>query len=151
MFSVIWYHLYNFKNVKSKHGGVVLLVKTLPKVTLLHGYFSRFLNCANVTKSRNALQIKTRKIVQRNRTILLFYKINTAQKMKFSIQEVVSKWDQIHSFLQVWSHLLMKYFMENFIFCKVLEMKNCLLYSRKLHMADIKPQIICDRGPSVPF
>ena len=33
-----------------KHG-------TLPKVTLLHGYFSRFKNCANDTKSRKASQI----------------------------------------------------------------------------------------------
>ena len=38
----------------------------------------------------------------------------TAQKMKFS-------WDQIRSFLRIWSHLLKKYLMENFIFCAVLE------------------------------
>ena len=40
---VIWKHLYNFKNVKNTHGGVLLLVtlQTL-KVTLLHGCFSRF-------------------------------------------------------------------------------------------------------------
>ena len=44
----IWYHLYNFKNVKNTHGGVLL------KVTLLHGCFSRFSNCANGTKSRKA-------------------------------------------------------------------------------------------------
>ena len=30
---------------------------TLLKVTLLHGCFSRFLNCANGTKSRNASQM----------------------------------------------------------------------------------------------
>ena len=41
----IWYHLYNLKNVKSSHRGVLLLVKlqataaTLLKVTLLHGCF----------------------------------------------------------------------------------------------------------------
>ena len=57
MFCTIWYHLYNFKNVKNTHGGVLLLVKlqttpTLLKVTLLHGCFSRFLNCTNGTKSR---------------------------------------------------------------------------------------------------
>ena len=40
----IWYHLYNSKNVK------------LP---LLHGRFSRFLNCTNGTKLRNASQIET--------------------------------------------------------------------------------------------
>ena len=47
----IWYHLYNLKNVKNTHGGVLLLVKlqaaTLLKVTLLYWCFSRFLNCTN--------------------------------------------------------------------------------------------------------
>ena len=47
----IWYHLYNLKNVKNTHGGVLFLVL---KVTLLHGCFSRFLNCANDTKFRNS-------------------------------------------------------------------------------------------------
>ena len=55
VFCAIWYHLYNFKSVKNTHGGVLLLVPvTLLKVTLLHGCFSRFLNCTNGTKSRNA-------------------------------------------------------------------------------------------------
>ena len=55
----IWYHLCNLKNVKNAHGGVLPLVvklqvklATLLKVTFLHGCFSRFLNCANGTKSR---------------------------------------------------------------------------------------------------
>ena len=30
---------------------------TLPKLILLHGYFSRFLNCTNYTKSRNASHV----------------------------------------------------------------------------------------------
>ena len=50
----IWYNLYNLKNVKNTHGGVLLLVL---KVTLLHGCFSRFLNCTKGTKSRNAPHI----------------------------------------------------------------------------------------------
>ena len=59
MFCAIWYHLYNFKNVKNTYGGVLLLVKlkakptTLLKVTFLHGSFSRFLNCTSGTKSHN--------------------------------------------------------------------------------------------------
>ena len=59
MYYTIWYHLYNLKNMKKTHGGVLLLVKpaTLLKVTLLHGCFSRFLNCANGTKSRKASHI----------------------------------------------------------------------------------------------
>ena len=48
---------------------------------------------------------------------VLFY---TAQKMKFSIKDFFSKCDQIHSFLRIWSHLLKKSLMENFIFCAVL-------------------------------
>ena len=44
MLYTIWYHLYNLKNVKSTHGGVLLLVKLQKlKVTFLHGCFSRFL------------------------------------------------------------------------------------------------------------
>ena len=60
MLSAIWHHLHNLKNVKNTHGGKLLLVKlqpaTLTKVALLHGCFSRFLNCTNDTKSRNASQ-----------------------------------------------------------------------------------------------
>ena len=50
----IWYYLYNLKNVKNTHGGVLILVKLQAvKLTLLHGCISRFLNCRNGTKSRN--------------------------------------------------------------------------------------------------
>ena len=43
----------------------------------------------------------------------------TAQKMKFSIKDFFSKWDQIRSFLRIWSHLLKKSLMENFIFMQL--------------------------------
>ena len=43
----------------------------------------------------------------------------TAQKMKFSIKDLFSKCDQIRNFLRIWSHLLKKSLMENFIFCAV--------------------------------
>ena len=46
--------------------------------------------------------------------------IYTAQKMKFSIKDFFSKCDQICSFLQIWSDLLKKSLLENFIFCAVL-------------------------------
>ena len=57
MLCVIWYHLYNLKNIKNTHGGVLLLVKlqaeevkvvrkaatkVADKVALLYGCFSRF-------------------------------------------------------------------------------------------------------------
>ena len=47
---------------------------------------------------------------------ILRLKVNTAQKMKFSIKEFFSKCDQIRSFLRIWSHLLKKSLMKNFIF-----------------------------------
>ena len=43
----------------------------------------------------------------------------TAQKMKLSIKDFSSKCNQIRRFLRIWSHLLEKSLMENFIFCAV--------------------------------
>ena len=40
----------------------------------------------------------------------------TAQKMKFSIKDFFSKYDQISRKLQIWSHLLKKSLMESYIF-----------------------------------
>ena len=44
---------------------------------------------------------------------------NTPQKMKFSIKEFFSKPEQIRRKLRIWSHLLRKSLMENFIFYAV--------------------------------
>ena len=52
--------------------------------------------------------------------------------MMFSIKEFFSKCDQIHSFLRIWSHLLKKSLMENFIFCAVTFLWNTTEYSGKL-------------------
>ena len=40
----------------------------------------------------------------------------TAQKRKFSIKDFFSKCDQICRLLRIWSHLLKKSLIENFIF-----------------------------------
>ena len=42
-----------------------------------------------------------------------------ARKMKFSIKDFFGKCYQIRSFLRIWSYLLKKSLMENFIFCAV--------------------------------
>ena len=39
--------------------------------------------------------------------------------MKFSIKDFFKKFDQIRSFLPIWSYLLKKSLTENFIFCAV--------------------------------
>ena len=41
---------------------------------------------------------------------------STAEKMKFTIKDFFSKCDRICSFLRIWSNLLKKSLMENFIF-----------------------------------
>ena len=43
----------------------------------------------------------------------------TVQKMKFCLKDFFSKCDQICSFQRIWSHLLNKSLIENFIFCAV--------------------------------
>ena len=42
---------------------------------------------------------------------------HTAQKRKFPIKDFFSKCDQIRRKLRIWSHLLKKSLMGNFIFC----------------------------------
>ena len=44
---------------------------------------------------------------------------DTAQKMKFFIKDFFSKCDQIRRKLKIWSHLLKKSLMGNFIFCSM--------------------------------
>ena len=51
----------------------------------------------------------------------LFVNFCIAQKMKFSIKDFFSECDQILSLLRVWSHLLKKSLIENFIFCAALD------------------------------
>ena len=47
------------------------------------------------------------------------YDCSTAQKIKLSVKNFFRKCDQIRSFLRIWSHLLKKFLMKNFIFCAV--------------------------------
>ena len=49
----------------------------------------------------------------------------TAQKMKFPIKDFLGKCDQIRRFLRIWSHLLKKSLIENFIFCAVYDIAVC--------------------------
>ena len=47
------------------------------------------------------------------------YDCSTAQKIKLSVSNFFRKCDEIRSFLRIWSHLLKKSLMKNFIFCTV--------------------------------
>ena len=66
-----------------------------------------------------------RSSILRNTTMWVLLYI-TAQKMTFSIKNFVIKCDQIHSFLRIWSYLLKKSLIKNFIFCAVYGRSNRL-------------------------
>ena len=51
------------------------------------------------------------------------------KKWSFSIKDFSSKCDQIRSFLQIWSHLLEKSLMENFVFCAVTLQEAAAMYT----------------------
>ena len=56
----------------------------------------------------------------------------TAQKMKFSVKDFFSKCDQICKKLRIWSHLLKKSLLENFISYAVYQMNEYILNDEKL-------------------
>ena len=53
-----------------------------------------------------------------------------AQKMKFSSKILFSKCDQIRNSLLIWSHLLKKSLIGNFIFCAVSIIRMTLMMCR---------------------
>ena len=69
---------------------------------------------------------------------------HTAQKMKFSMKGFFSEYDQILRNLRIWSHLLKKSFMENFIFCTVaislFSSRNYCQRFSPLQISDIRKQ-----------
>ena len=75
------------------------------------------------------------------------------RKMKFSIKDFFSKCDQIRSFLRIWSYLLKKFLMENFIFLCSASWKKIMLimhrtwprYKEKLVWKDISYRIYISR------
>ena len=59
--------------------------------------------------------------------------------MKFSINDFFSKCEQIRNFLRIWSHLLKKSLMENFIFCAVKVMMRDELHLEATYLTPIFP------------
>ena len=66
------------------------------------------------------------------------FSLTTAKKMKSSIKDFSSKCDEIRSFLRIWSCLLEKPLMENFIFYAVHLNSLTLKYLMQLIYLDIK-------------
>ena len=67
-----------------------------------------------------SFEINEALIVQPLCQVLYFIGRCTAQNMKFSIKDFFSNCDQICRKLRIWSHLLKKSLMENFIFSVVI-------------------------------
>ena len=82
--------------------------------------------------------------------IPVFSSNTTAQKTKFSIKDFFSKCDKIRWKLRIWSHLLKKSLMENFIFCAVIQeyvdhIKNLAsVYLRQCRSS--RPEVFCKKG-----
>ena len=62
-----------------------------------------------------------KKLILKKKAMMMIFAKKTAQKMTFSIKDFFIKCDQIRRKLWIWSHLLKKPLMENFIFCAVEE------------------------------
>ena len=82
----LWFHGKNFAKTSNGLKTVLLwcVALALLKVSLLHGCFSRFLNCTNDNKSRNATLIFTR--VFRKIILTSYFKLklrNTELKLGF--------------------------------------------------------------------
>ena len=68
----------------------------------------------------NSLIISTSQFLTKKKKLTqLEQRTITAQKKKFSIKNFFCKCDQVRRKLRIWSHLLKKSLMENFIFCAV--------------------------------
>ena len=61
---------------------------------------------------------------KKNMALQYICKHTLHKKMKFSIKDFLSKYDQIRSFLRISSHLLKKPLMENFIFVQEYTLQN---------------------------
>ena len=81
---------------------ILLQPAALVKVTLLHGYFSRFLNCANGTKSRKESHIY---ILCSPRAITSFCVLRQTVLVAFS---VVSSLECIYMCVYVYIHVVLK-------------------------------------------
>ena len=98
-------------------------MKFLYKATFFrfnYGSFNKYQN--NPTnQDKNCLQLFNTdpgKVLLANR---VFASNSLHKKMKFSIKDFFSKCDQIRRKLRIWSHLLKKSLVENFLFCAVLD------------------------------
>ena len=72
------------------------------------------------------------------------------KKMRFSIKDFFSKCEQICSSLRIWSHLLKKSSMENFLFCVVdVLQKRCSWKFRNIHRKTLVLECLSNKFSSL--
>ena len=71
-------------------------------------------------QSRNLLPYQYANYGKTEPLLSTFNQLLQCTKNEVSIKDFCSKYDQIRSFLRIWSHQLKKSLMKNFIFCTVL-------------------------------
>ena len=75
----------------------------------------------------------------------------TAQKMKFSIKDFFSKCNQVRSFLRIWSHLLLKSLIENFIFVQCIANYNTATTDMDIDFNTMQPLILLKQRKSSSY
>ena len=80
----------------------------------------------HITMHYNAYKISCRGS-QISLVLYFLQMLYTAQKMKFCSKDFSSKCDQSRRKLRIWSYLLKKSLMENFIFCVVIFSRYAIL------------------------
>ena len=79
-------------------------------------HYKQNVNCKiSLFKFDEYLSYRTTKCISKGNRLMHAHGKITPQKMKFSIEDFFSKCDQIRRKLRIWSHLLKKSSMENFI------------------------------------
>ena len=91
----------------------------------------------NIFFRESCLQLKCFCKWQQQSFLVLYWK-PLSKKMKFLIKDFFSNCNQICSFLRIWSQLLKKSLIENFIFCAVNDLTQKRKISWKMFIISIK-------------
>ena len=90
-------------------------IRIIRKTNLInHSILSFVLTIKRNSQKVRVFPLKVNLVI---RLIIIIHSVQ--KKMKFPVKDIFSKCDQMPSFLRIWSHLLKKSLMENYIFCAV--------------------------------
>ena len=94
----------------------------------MYGFTDKLCLCETPNSTKSVLERELRELCKKNEPSIHLIEKNTnwvmfwqkrllaAQKMKFSVKDFFSKYDQIRKKLRIWSHLLKNSLLETFLF-----------------------------------